>query len=173
VVERITDFGPEFDELWSAAKKGYTNIAVRDEKFLNWRFVKAPTRRYDIFAARIDGRLAGYLVGTFSQFSGLRWAMIADMLVPATHAGREAAARLVAAFTRHARASGADVAGCLMFRHAPPASALRRNGYLAAPRRLMPREFPILIRWNSPQEPLTGVFDARNWYLTMGDYDAV
>jgi hypothetical protein len=172
-VEKIGEFGSEFDALWSEAGKDYTNIAVRDAKFLSWRFVQCPTRRYDIFAARGGGRLAGYLVGTLTRFSGLRWAMIADMLVPATPSGRNAAAVLIAAFTRHARASGADIAASLMLRHAPAASALRRNGYLAVPSRLMPREFPILLQWNSPQEPPPGVFDPRNWYLTMGDYDAV
>lgn len=172
-VEKIGEFGPEFDELWAAAGKDYENIAVRDAKFLRWRFVQCPTRRYDIFAARSGGRLAGYIVGTSTRFSGLRWAMIADMLVPATAAGRDTAAVLIAAFTRRARASGADIAASLMLRHAPAAAALRRNGYLAAPSRLMPREFPILLQWNSPQEPPPGVFDTRNWYLTMGDYDAV
>jgi hypothetical protein len=172
-VEKIAAVGPEFDELWTEAGKDYTNIAVRDAKFLDWRFVKPPTRRYDIFAARAGGRLAGYLVGTTTHFGGLSWAMIADLLVPATAAGRAAAGRLIAAFTCHARAAGADVAGCLMLRHAPAAAALRRNGYLVAPPRIMPREFPILLQWNAPQAPPEGVFDARNWYLTMGDYDAV
>ena len=60
-----------------------------------------------------------------------------------------------------------------MLRHAPAAAALRRNGYVIAPPRLMPREFPILLQWNSPRQPPAGVFEARNWYLTMGDYDAV
>jgi GNAT superfamily N-acetyltransferase len=172
-VEKVAAIGPEFDGLWAEAGKDYTNIAVRDAKFLEWRFAKAPTRRYDIFVARAAGRLAGYLVGTTTHFGGLRWAMIADLLVPASAEGRVAAARLVAAFTRHARAAGAAVAGCLMLRHAPAAAALRKNGYLIAPPRLMPREFPILLQWNAPQAPPDGVFDVRNWYLTMGDYDAV
>jgi len=65
------------------------------------------------------------------------------------------------------------MAGSLMFLHAPGAAALRRNGNIVAPRRLMPREFPILLQWNSAQEPPSGVFEARNWYLTMGGYGAV
>ncbi len=172
-VERIESFGPEFDEFWASTAKDYVNVAVRDAKFLDWRFVRPPTRRYDIFAARSDGRLTGYLVGTLSHFSGLTWAMIVDLLVPASPAGRTAASRLIAAYTRHASASGADIAASLMLRHAPAAPAFRKNGYLIAPRRLMPREFPILLQWNAPQAPPPGVFDPRSWYLTMGDYDAV
>jgi hypothetical protein len=117
--------------------------------------------------------LAGYLVGTATHFGGLNWAMIADLFVPASAEGRNAAARLIATYAKHARASGADVVGSLMLRHAPGAAALKRNGFIAAPRKLMPREFPILLQWNSPQAPPEGVFEARNWYLTMGDYDAV
>lgn len=172
-IEREATFGPEFDAFWDSVRNDYTNIAVRDAKFLEWRFVRSPTRRYDVFAARVAGRLAGYLVGTFAHFSGLAWAMIVDLLVPASPAGRTAAAHLIAAYTAHARSSGADVAASLMLRHAPAAQSFRRNGYLVAPRRLMPREFPILLQWNSRQAPPPGVFDARNWYLTLGDYDAV
>lgn len=171
-VDRVAAPGPEFDGLWAFVREGYGNILVRDRAFLDWRFVQAPTRRYEILAARKRGRLLGYLVSTTTAVQGLRWAMIMDMLVADSREGRAAAARLVEEHVRRARAAGADLAASLMFRHAPPADGLRRNGFLIAPARLLPREFPILIHWNmAGKEPET-LFDMKAWYLTMGDYDA-
>jgi GNAT superfamily N-acetyltransferase len=171
-VDRATAPGPEFDGLWESVRTGYGNILVRDRAFLDWRFVQAPTRRYEILAARKDGRLLGYLVSTMTAVQGLRWAMIMDMLVADSREGRAAAARLVEEHVRRARAAGADLAAGLMFRHAPAAAGMRRNGFLVAPARLLPREFPILLHWNMAEKAPETLFDLKSWYLTMGDYDA-
>jgi hypothetical protein len=104
---------------------------------------------------------------------GLKWAMIVDMLVADTKVGRAAAARLVREHVRRSRKSGADLAAGLMFKHAPAAAGLRRNGFLVCPPGLLPREFPILLHANIPPPEGEGLFDVASWYLTMGDYDAV
>jgi GNAT superfamily N-acetyltransferase len=172
-VERLTEFGPEFDALWESVRGGYGNVLVRDRAFLDWRFVRPPTRRYEILAARKDGRLLGYLASAVMTVQGLRWAMIADMLVADTKEGRAAAARLVKEHVRRSRDAGADLAAGLMFKHAPAAAGLRRNGFLVCPPGLLPREFPILIRSNIPALEGEGFFNVASWYLTMGDYDAI
>jgi len=171
-VEAVREIGPEFDALWESARGGYGNILVRDRAFLDWRFHRAPTRRYEILAARKHGRLVGYLASTTTPVQGLRWAMIMDMLVADSREGRAAAARLVEAHVRRARAAGADLAAGLMFRHAPAAAGLRRNGFLVASSRLLPRDFPILLHWNLAEKEPETLFDLKSWYLTMGDYDA-
>jgi len=172
-VEKIEAFGSEFDAFWETVKDAYPNSLVRNRAFLDWRFVRHPTRRYDIFAARKGGRLLAYLAGNLTTIEGLRWGMIVDMLAAATPEGRAAARAAVAAFHRHIRSEGADLAAALMLKHAPPAKALRRSGYLVCPRSFLPRSFPVLLRWNLPSAPPPGFFDLQSWHLTLGDYDAV
>jgi hypothetical protein len=172
-IERISEFGPEFDAFWETVKDDYTNILVRDRAFLSWRFVRPPTRRYKIFAARSEGRLAGYLVGGMTTIEGLRWGMIVDLLTARTPEGRAASRHLIAAFSRDARSEGADLAATLMLKHAPAAKALRRNGYLVCPKNLLPREFPILLHWNMDRPAPAGLFDPNSWFITMGDCDTV
>jgi len=103
--------------------------------------------------ARAEGRLVGYLAGRTTLVEGLRWGMIVDLLTEDTKPGRDAAAALVAAYNRHLLSQGADVAAALMLKHAAPARALRRNGYIVCPPALLPREFPVLLHWNMPGEP--------------------
>jgi GNAT superfamily N-acetyltransferase len=173
LIEKTPEFGAEFDEFWETAKEGHANILIRNRDFLNWRFVAHPTRRYDIFTARSEGRLLAYLVGTISSIEGLRWGVIVDMLADGTDDGKRAAKHLVASFTRYARAQGADLAAALMFKHAVEARALRRNGYIKSPRRFLPRDFPVLIRWNMLSPAPATLYNLSSWYMTLGDYDAV
>jgi GNAT superfamily N-acetyltransferase len=171
-VERLTKIGPEFDALWESAKGAYGNIIVRDRAFLDWRFVRPPTRRYEILAARKDGRLLGYLVATTTTVQGLKWAMIMDMFVADSREGRSAASALAKEHVRRSRAAGADLAAGLMFKHAPAAAGLRHNGFLVCPPGLLPREFPILLHWNMPGPEPAGFYDIKSWFITMADYDA-
>ena len=106
VVEPLPEFGPEFDAFWESARGGYVNLIVRDRAFLDWRFVRPPTRRYEILAARRDGRLLGYLVSTSTTVQGLKWAMIMDMFVSDSREGRSAASVLAGEHARRARGSG-------------------------------------------------------------------
>jgi hypothetical protein len=172
-VEKITDVGPEFDALWPAVSNLAENVLVRDRAFLDWRFVQAPTRRYDLFAARSGGRLLGYLAGRTTLVEGLRWGMIVDLLAEDTNEGRDAAGLLVAAYHRHLREEGADISAALMLEHVSPARALRRNGYIVCPPSLLPREFPALLHWNMPGPAPAHLFDPKSWFITLADYDAV
>jgi hypothetical protein len=172
-IDRISDFGPGFDDLWHIAANTADNILIRDRALLNWRFVQAPTRHYDLFAARSGGHLVGYLAGRTTLAEGLRWGIIVDLLTENTKEGRDAAASLVAAYNRHALKEGADVAAGLMLRHTSPALALRRNGYIVCPPSLLPREFPALLRWYAAEPAPPRFFDPEAWFLTLADYDAV
>jgi GNAT superfamily N-acetyltransferase len=171
-VERLTEFGPEFDALWGSTKGSYGNIIVRDRAFLDWRFVRPPTRHYEIFAARGNGRLLGYLVSTTTNVQGLKWAMIMDLFVADSREGHATASLLVREHVRRSRAGGADLAAGLMFRHSPAAAGLRRNGFFVCPPGLLPREFPILLHWNMPGAEPAGFYDPESWFITMADYDA-
>jgi len=169
----MAEFGPDFDRFWDEVKNDYDNILVRDRDFLNWRFVRQPTRRYELFAARVEGRLLGYLVGSLATFEGMRWGLVVDLLVRNTAEGRRAAAHLVSAFNRSSEAEGAVMGGGLMFAHAPAAHGLRRSGFIRLPDRFLPRKFPAMFRWIAPSPPPLGFYDPKRWFLTLGDYDAV
>lgn len=172
-IEKVVTFSGEFDRFWQKVKADHTNILVRDRAYLEWRFTRHPTRRYDVFAARSKGELRGYLVARIAEIESIPCAVLVDILVEKTPEGQRAARTLVAAFNRHARAQEAALGLCLMSRSSPIIRALRRNGYIICPKAFLPREFPILLHWNSPGPAPADLLDLNNWYLTMGDYDAV
>jgi GNAT superfamily N-acetyltransferase len=172
-VEKVASFTEEFDRFWHKVKVDHTNILIRERAYLEWRFTNHPTRKYDVFGARSRGEMRGYLVARITEIEGIPCAMLVDILVEKTPEGKRAAKTLIAAFNRYGRARGAALGLCLMFRHSPIIRALRRNGYIICPKVFLPREFPILLHWNSPGPAPADLLDLDNWYLTMGDYDAV
>ncbi len=172
-VEKVATFTEEFDRFWQKIKADYTNILVRDRAYLEWRFTNHPTRKYDVFAARSRGEMRGYLVARITEIKGIPCVMLVDVLVEKTPEGKRAARKLIAAFNSHARDQRAALGLCLMLRHSSIIRALRRNGYIICPKVFLPREFPILLHWNSPGPAPADLLDLNKWYLTMGDYDAV
>jgi GNAT superfamily N-acetyltransferase len=172
-IRKIAEFGPEFDELWASASKNLNNALIRDRAFLNWRFVEAPTRRYNLWAAFDGSRPVGCLAGRSMEIEGLRWGFIVDLFSEDSPDGRAAASWLVAAFHAHLAGEGTDIAASLMPAHAPAARALRRNGYVVCPPSLLPRDFPVLLRWNMPEPPPPRFFETSNWFMTLADFDAL
>ncbi len=172
-IEKVVTFTEEFDRFWHKVKPDHTNILIRERAYLQWRFTNHPTRKYDVFTARSRGEMRGYLVARITEIEGIPCAMLVDVLVEKTPEGKRAAKTLIAAFNRHARAQGAALGLCLMLRHSPVVQTLRRNGYIICPKAFLPREFPILLHWNSPGPAPADLLAINNWYLTLGDYDAV
>ncbi len=172
-IEKLDGINEEFDRFWQKIKADYANILVRDRAYLEWRFIRHPTRTYQFLTARSKGELCGYLVGRMTKLEGIPCGVIVDMLTENTRQGTKAARRLIAAFNRDARNEGAPMALCLLLRQSPAARALRRNGYIICPKPYLPREFPIIVHWNMPGPPPSCFYDLKNWFMTLADYDAI
>ena len=64
-IERITRFNDEFDELWRRFSDQNRVITIkRSSAYLNWRFAQKPDQEYEIYVARHQGELVGYLICT-------------------------------------------------------------------------------------------------------------
>ena len=64
-IERITQFNNEFDDLWRRFVDQNRVITIkRSSAYLNWRFTQKPNHEYEIYVARHQGELVGYLVCT-------------------------------------------------------------------------------------------------------------
>jgi GNAT superfamily N-acetyltransferase len=172
-IEAATEIPEDFDEFWQKVQADHTNILVRDRAYLEWRFIRHPTRTYKVFIARSKGELRGYLVARMTKIEGIPCGVLVDILAEKTPEGKKAAGRLIAAFNRQARADGAAMGLCLMLRHSPVARTLRRHGYVICPKPFLPREFPIILHWNMPSSPPAGLYDLKRWHMTLGDYDAI
>jgi len=80
-VERVEQIGNEFQQLWENVKYDYYAIQYRGKNFLEWRYLESPYRKYQIWRAKKDGFLVGYMVTTITDEPELRRGFIVDWLV--------------------------------------------------------------------------------------------
>jgi len=80
-IERTEKIEEEFERLWESVKNDYYAIQYRDTNFLEWRYLRSPIREYQIWSAKKDNTLVGYLVTTLKDESRLRKGFIVDWLV--------------------------------------------------------------------------------------------
>jgi len=103
VVRREDRIDPRIDALWAEVRSQFPIRTIVDRTYLEWRYLRNPDARYDLFFAEREGRLVGMAVGARRFLGELRYC-IADWILAD---GEEAAGRaLVAAAEELARASG-------------------------------------------------------------------
>jgi hypothetical protein len=64
-IRPLVGFAAEMDEFWERVRRGYSFALVRDNKYLNWRYVNCPTR-YQLWIAHRGDCTAGYLASYVS-----------------------------------------------------------------------------------------------------------
>lgn len=80
-VEPIDEFGAPFDALWQERARGGQWTLVKDARYLNWRFVEAPSGRYRCFRVREGSEDVGYVVLGRIEKRGIRLGYLADAFV--------------------------------------------------------------------------------------------
>lgn len=82
-VERIARFDHQARWLYERCCGAFAASAIRDDRFLNWRFVDHPSGAYRCFGARDEaGILRGLAVYRFGRFGLPSMGVIVDWLVP-------------------------------------------------------------------------------------------
>jgi hypothetical protein len=166
----VRAFPKEVDVFFERASESGKLMAVRDHKYLTWRYCQCPTRAYTIDIAEINGKFAGYLVRRSFEKDGLRLGALMDVLV---EPGREDVlhALLASAIEAFRREKLVDALIALMQPDELYYPALRRQGFLEVPERFNPRSFNFVCRVLSSELPEADFYASRNWHLTLGDYD--
>jgi hypothetical protein len=92
-------------------------------------------------------------------------------IVEDTPEGRAAGLRLIDRAFAHLRSLPLDLLGTLSLPHTLEYRLLREKGFWPCPKRLEPQPFRLVARpYDEPGRLATKL---RNWFVTMGDYDAV
>ncbi len=171
-IARVETFDDSFTAFWERVKGRFPVMVVRDAAYLNWRFVEVPLREYVSFAARSDGEVRGFIVLRVAPVGQLSSGLIVDLVVEPSEEGRTAGGRLIDEAYSYFRDHDLDILGSLALPHTEEFRLLRAKGLWVCPRRLEPQPFRLVVRCydDAASHP---AYDLKNWFITMGDYDAV
>ena len=150
-VAPLDRFRPDAAALWRASARG--NQLVRDETFLNWRYVSSP-RDYRRFGTFRGSELTGFAVVGHTVKHGVSTGFLADLVAPG-HAERVTLLRRCAAEL----APGTDALIALVPRE--QRGSFLRAGFLPTHRRIR------FIGKSLEGGPLP----RSDWHFTLGDFD--
>ena len=150
-VRPLGRFGPDAGELWRSTATA--NQFVRDETFLNWRYVDSP-RDYRRFGAYRGEELRGFAVVGHTVKHGVSSGFLADLVAPEDTERMRLLQRCVEEL-----APGTDALIALV--PAGHQRAFLRAGFLPTHKR---------IRFVGKSLDGRALPDA-NWHFTLGDFD--
>jgi len=172
-VAEVIEFENDFDEFWLRASRKYRNMVVHDSKYLNWRFLKCPTRRYTTFKATIEGKLVGYIVATVDEHlsHNCRIVFIVDLMVDSIDA-ISVYGMLISRIEEWANINGADCMGIHIPPHLEFYNIMKKYGYLNVPRMFLGGSQSFIVRSHSERNFADKeLINFSNWYLMDGDND--
>lgn len=157
-IEKVNLFDSKFDELFRKHSLRFADkcIVYKDADYMNWRYLKIPSGKYEIHALKSNGELSGVLVTSRTAARGA----IVDLIC----ADGKTEDTLIdfALMKFYSMGTGYalswSVPGSLFFKK------LRRRGFLTA------KKFPFTVDIRKP-----GLETAKrdsNWHLLPGDNDS-
>lgn len=162
-IEQADRFDGRADRLWGRVSQRYRAIVVRNQEYLNWRYVDVPDRHYTRLVAGRAGDSSGYLVFSCAEVEGARIGVIVDVVAESG----EVAECLIAAAVDCCRERKAALIWSARIAGTPLAEAFRRQGFITAP-----ASMSILIKgWTRSPELAAELREEENWFLQMGDAD--
>ena len=161
-----------FDQLWEHASPGWTNVQVRDNEWVRWRYLRAAPNPYEVAVAwRQDGTTSkpvGYVAYRVVEHDDRKNGYIADLFV--SRDDFSAASALIGAALTGLSRQGAGSVMTL----APPGSALyqllRKCGFLPTHSKTA---FNFEIVPLDSAVSVDALRDPRHWHLTGGDFDVI
>jgi GNAT superfamily N-acetyltransferase len=160
-VRAVSDFSAEYDALWEKARASYTMCVRRDVRYLRWKYLECPHRRYDLLEARRGGDLAGYAVSRRDDYRGTRLGWIVDVFTDTRdEPAKEALLHALLGSFREAGVARAQVYTL----NAPLAATLRRFGFF-------PGSSAVQFCVKSAVDPRGAFENVGGWNLMFGDGD--
>lgn len=164
-VEAVRAADDEFNRLWETLRPQFPVAVVRDQAFVQWRFIDDPVFTNTVLVARKrNGTMKGYLAARISQTETMRTGRILDIFAPfETHDVIHALIRSALELFAHERADIVSCVGLL--------PALRRH--ITPYFYLTLRKFnqPAWLLWRGQPEFTSVVYDAAQWHVTQADSD--
>ncbi|MFA5374643.1 MAG: GNAT family N-acetyltransferase [Dehalococcoidia bacterium] len=165
-VKEVNSFDDDINDFFIRASKDKSIIAVRDKKYLNWRFTNKPGANYRILYAKKRGEILGYITfGITKKRDALNFGSIADIL---TLPGDSATARiLIHAAIEKLREEGMDIVIFRTLKSIPYYGIAIKLGFVP----IWYKKTQLSARINNGNIPLDLLQNPLNWYFSISDTD--
>ena len=170
----LDGFGGWADFLWEEARPHLATCAVRDARFLRWRFCESPFD-YELYGLDRGGEPLGFAAVRYRPWKGAKIAELMELMVLPTD--RRGAAFLLATVVADASARGAVALRAIVSDGHPHRRAFLRAGFVPLVGRLRERfaygpSFGVCVLDASRVVP-NRAMHIGDWYISGADLDAI
>lgn len=160
-IEKVSSLDDSFDGFWQKAYPLHPIVGVRNRNYLIWRYLRHPTRHYDIYRAKKSGEMEGYIVLRKVELLNFNSSVIVDLLA----LDEEVLSALVEKGIQHSREAEADLLGFMVPQGHLYYKVLRNMGFLPSF-----KTFLFMVYPNSDKEM---ILSPEKWYVNWGDTDVI
>lgn len=172
VILKVENFFPdEVNEIWVSFSKNIKVAVVRNQEYLNWRYLKKPFENYQIVHAYTqDEKYIGYIVYCIKEKHGGKVAYIMEFIFDPNYS--DLAKNLLNYASNEIIEKKADCILSWCLEHSENFTNYKSNGFFKLPENLRPIELHFGARAFDIQfdEIITNRI---NWYLSYSDSDTV
>jgi GNAT superfamily N-acetyltransferase len=154
-------FDDRFDELERKSARGFRVVGVRNQAYLNWRYLDNPLHEHEILTMESGSQLLGYVIIRHEENN----ATLLDLFAEKVEENTTVVDGLVAGVIETLRGRGVDALNAPLLENNALVPSLKRWGFKAR------ESDPFVVSAPSPGESSETVRDAGNWFLTAGDRD--
>lgn len=160
-IERSSSLGSDMDKLWEMTKDRYGIMAIRDQRFLKWRYLDNPHNSYEIFVAQNEEPL-GYIVTKISR----RGEHLVGYIVDILSTDKKIDSLLVRATLNYFISKRVDYSLCRILKEDEVYNILLDYGFRE--KETFP-DTPVIYQVYNNEMDLSFFKDPGNWHLTYGD----
>ncbi|MEO6403684.1 MAG: hypothetical protein ABIP62_16920 [Vicinamibacteria bacterium] len=163
----VSEFSPEYDDLWMRSRASYSTCVRRDARYLKWKFLNCPFREYRVIEARKAGTLTGYAVLRDEGDEIFKRGVIADLFCDTTDVATQDAL-LAAAIDDFRRKNRVRIE--VYCYNARLAGSLKRHGFRSGSTGV---QYCVAYRGtpDAAEGPKPVLSNLPNWNLFIGDGD--
>lgn len=164
-IKRVSYFDDRIDRLWTRISSRYPIMLVRNKEFLNWRYVDLGAD-YTIFTAEKGEEVVGYLVSGRRQRRNRQASIIYDLVAESDQINQCLLSEVIQDCIR----AGDAFIEYKLIADNNYHKLLKKNGFLSIP---FIEGTYFCGYTNSKQLSQSFIKNHRNWFVQVGDSDAI
>ena len=163
-IREISYFDGKFNGFWEEVSREYPLIVVRDQKYLNWRFIDCPIKYKILVAFSANDDIRGYVILRLIKGIIFKKGFIVDIL--ANPRDYNVIGALMAESVLYFKEQGCDIAESMIVTNKRPYHrALIRNGFI------INGSMGNFLCYSPDEKELSFMKSIDNWFITPSDPD--
>lgn len=168
-IERHESFSKEIAGLFFDFQAQYEVGLIRDEVYLNWRFLEKPQTKHYIFSLNVDGKPAAAAVFKVDELFDNSSLLLMDFCYCKN--GEEYLLQLLQSLrANYKRWIKEPVTLIFTSGNGKIFPLLKKAGFIKIPERINPRPLNLLVKGLN-YKGLTDITDKTKWHVTLADWD--